>query len=113
MHRDDGEERDVHSVIEVVVADDDVRHVLGSESELAQRSQDEVAIGHHARVHDDHATRIADEAHRAGDVGHADVSLDEDVQAGGSRQFEHAADSRGPREPSRHWWTTGTGGGSG
>ena len=93
VHRDHREERDVHGVVEVVVADDDVGHVLGPDPELAQRAEDEVAVGHHARVHDDDAVAVADEAHRAGDVRHADVALDEDVHAGGSRQLGHAADA--------------------
>ena len=43
----------------------------------------------------DDAVAVADEAHRARDVRHADVALDEDVDAGGSRQFGHAADASG------------------
>ena len=93
MHRYDREERDVEGVVEVVVADDDVRHVLGPDPELAQRTQDEIAVGDHARIHDDDASGVPDEAHRARHMGHADVALDEDVQAGRSREFGHAADA--------------------
>ena len=60
---------------------------------VAVTAEDEVAVSHHARVHDDDPVGVADEAHRAGNVRHAHVALDEDVDAGGSRQLGHAADA--------------------
>ena len=92
MHRHDREQRDVDRVVEVVVADDDVGHVLGADAEVAQRREDEGAVGHHARIDDDDPSLVADEAHRAGDVRPARVTLDQDVEAGRAREFGHPAD---------------------
>jgi MFS family permease len=99
VHGHHGEERDVHGVVEVVVADDDVGDVLRLDAELAQRAEDEVPVGHHAGVHDDDAAAVADQADRARDVRHADVALDEDVQPGAAREFGHAADASNGRRP--------------
>ena len=103
VHRDRREQRDVDRVVEMMVADDDVGDVFRADAELPERAEDQLAVGDHARVDDDDATGVPDKAHRPGDVGHPGVSLDEDVQAGGARQFAHPANGSGdiPGRPRR------------
>ncbi len=89
MHGHHRKQRDVHGVVRVVVADDDVGDVLWPHPQLAHRAEDQVAVSHHPRVHDDHPTGLPDEADRPGDIRHSCVPLDEDVQTRFTTQVRH------------------------
>jgi hypothetical protein len=88
------------------VADDDVGDVLRRDAERAQRGEDELAVGHHARIDHDHPVGVAHQAHRAGHVRHPGVALHQDVDARRARQVGHRADGSGPTSSSDTGSTT-------
>ena len=62
------EQRDVHRVVRVVVADEDVRHRLGGDVQGRQRVEDPRAARHHPGIGDDQGVAVADERDAAADA---------------------------------------------
>ena len=75
------EERDVHRVVGMVVAQEDVGHRLRADPQRGQRVEDEAAPGDHPGIGHDDRVAVADEADAAADPV-AGVAGVEDVDAG-------------------------------
>ena len=79
VHPDLWKQSDVHCVIRMVVGEDHVRHVGGSDPELLERIEDGPSMRHHPRVDDGDDVGVADETDRAGNAGSC-VSGEQNVE---------------------------------
>ncbi len=69
------------------MAEDDIGDGLWNNAQGRQRVKDQLAVGHHSRVDDDHGLTVTNERHRSCDsfVG---IALDNDVD-GGAHEDEY------------------------
>jgi hypothetical protein len=79
------EQPGVHRVVGMVMAEDHLGDVLGSNAEPRQRFEHRCCAGRHARIDHDHAIAVAHQRARAADG----------AAGGGQRAIEHGVDAGG------------------